>query len=226
LRIMGIVWKLGLIEYGKAYELQRRLHGQRIIEEIPDVLLLLEHPPTITIGKSGAVENVLVTKEYLAEKGVSLFFIDRGGDATYHGPGQIVGYPIMDLRRRGKDIRKFVYNIEEAIIRTMGDFSIRAGRDDSHPGVWVNREELAAIGLSVRRWVSMHGFAINVNPDMDHFCLINPCGFFDRRATSMSEILGAALPRDAVLDRLILNFSDVFEYPVETRSILPEISCA
>jgi lipoate-protein ligase B len=213
---MSLVWDLGRIEYGKAWDLQKELHRQRLLEEIPDVLLLLEHPPTITIGKSGAIENVLVAKEHLADKGVSLFFIDRGGDATYHGPGQIVGYPIMDLRLRGKDIRGFVHDIEEAIIRTMSDFSISAGRDETHPGVWVNREELAAIGLGVRRWVSMHGFAINVDPDMDHFCLINPCGFSDRRATSMSEILGATLSKDVVLDRLIHHFSDVFDFAAES----------
>jgi len=220
----SLIWKLGLIEYGKAYELQKNLHYQRVTEEIPDVLLLLEHPPTITIGKSGAVDNVLVAREYLDREGVSLFFVDRGGDATYHGPGQIVGYPIMDLRLRRKDIRKFVHDIEEAIILTMRDFSIYPGRDDSHPGVWIEKEELAAIGLGVRRWVSMHGFAINVNPNMRHFSLINPCGFSDRRATSMSEILGKTMPIDAVLERLILNFSEVFDFPARLMTVMPGVA--
>lgn len=210
---MSLVWELGLVDYNKAYQLQRQLHRQRLMEEVPDVLLLLEHPPTITIGKSGSIENVLVSKEALSKEGVSLFFIDRGGDATYHGPGQIVGYPIINLKQRGKDIHRFVHDIEEVIILTMRDFSIEAGRDETHPGVWVNREELAAIGLAVRRWVSMHGFAINVNTDLKHFFLINPCGFSDRNAISMSKLLGHKVSIKEVTDRLITHFSEVLDFP-------------
>lgn len=217
------IWKLGLVEYSRAYKLQKSLHYQRVTQEIPDVLLLLEHPPTITIGKSGTVENILVTRECLSREGVALFFVDRGGDATYHGPGQIVGYPIMDLRLRKKDIRTFVHDIEEAIILTMRDFSIFPGRDDSHPGVWVEREELAAIGLGVRRWVSIHGFAINVDPNMKHFNLINPCGFSDRKATSMSEILGKKLSMETVLERLVVNFSKVFGFPTGMTAFPREV---
>jgi lipoate-protein ligase B len=215
---MSLVWEFGLVEYGKAYQLQRRLNRQRLMEEIPDVLLLLEHPPTITIGKSGSIENVLVSKEALSREGVSLFFTDRGGNATYHGPGQIVGYPIINLKQRGKDIRKFVYDIEEVILRTMRDFSIEAGRDETHPGVWVNGQELAAVGLAVRRWVSMHGFAVNVNTNLKHFFLINPCGFSDRKATSMSQLLGEKLPIDAVKERLISHFSEIFDTPVDLKT--------
>lgn len=184
------------------------------------MLLLLEHPPTITIGKSGSIENVLVSKEALSKEGVSLFFIDRGGDVTYHGPGQIVGYPIIDLKQRGKDIRRFVYDIEEVIIRMMKDFSIEAGRDESHPGVWIDGKELAAIGLAIRRWVSIHGFAINVNPNMEHFSLINPCGFNDRKATSMSQLLGEKLPVDAVKERLISHFSEIFDVPMDLKTTI------
>ena len=213
----SMIWRLGLIEYFKVYQLQRKLHHQRVTEEIPDVLLLLEHPPTITIGKSGFIENVLAVKEELEKNCMSLFFIDRGGDATYHGPGQIVGYPIMDLKQRKKDIHKFVHDIEETIILTMNDFSINAHRDDSHPGVWVNGEELAAIGLTVRRWVTMHGFAINVNPRMEHFDCINPCGFSDRKATSMFQILNDEISMDDVLEHLITHFLEVFDYETEGR---------
>lgn len=215
---MSIVWELGLVEYAKAWELQRKLHRQRLMEEIPDTLLLLEHPPTITIGKSGRIENVLVPRETLREKGVSLFFIDRGGDVTYHGPGQIVGYPIMDLKQRQKDIRRFVHDIEEVIIRMANDFSIRAGRDITHPGVWVDGKELAAIGLAIRRWITMHGFAINVNPNMAHFSFINPCGFKDREATSMSKLLGESFRPDAVKERLVLHFSDIFDFPFDLKT--------
>ena len=205
------VWNLGLIEYGKAWELQRKLHHQRTEGEISDVLLLLEHPPTITIGRSGTLDNVLISKERLAEEGISLFFIDRGGDVTYHGPGQLVGYPILDLRE--KDLHQYVHNLEEVILRTLKDFSISANRDGLHPGVWVNEEEIAAIGLSVKRWVSMHGFALNVNTNLNHFTFINPCGFVDRRATSMSKILGGNVPMEGVSNRLIFHLCDIFNFP-------------
>jgi lipoate-protein ligase B len=217
---MTVIWELGRIDYAKALELQRQFHSQRLLEEIPDVLLLLEHPPTITIGKSGTVDNVLVAKEQLEKEGVSLFFIDRGGDATYHGPGQIVGYPIMDLRARGKDIHKFVHDIEEVLIRTVEDFGIEAERDETHPGVWVDNQELAAIGLAVRRWVSMHGFAINVNTKLEHFALINPCGFTDRQATSMATILGENLPLKAVKERLMVRFSEIFDNQAAWKTAL------
>jgi len=207
------IWNLGLMEYGEAWELQRRLHRQRVEGEISDILLLLEHPPTLTIGKSGTLDNVLISRERLAQQGISLFFIDRGGDVTYHGPGQLVGYPILDLRARGKDLRQYVRNLEEVILRTLRMFSIEAGRDVSHPGVWVNEEEIAGIGLSLRRWVTMHGFALNVNTNLDHFTCINPCGFSDRRATSMSRILGRTISMEAVAEHLVSHFCDVFKIP-------------
>jgi lipoate-protein ligase B len=209
---MCIVLKLGLMEYQEAYKLQRILHHQRVEGKISDVLLLLEHPPTITIGKSGTLDNVLVSRERLAQQGISLFFIERGGDVTYHGPGQLVGYPILDLRERRKDLHRYVYNLEEVILQTLRDFSIDADRDEGHPGVWVKEEEIAAIGLSLRRWVSMHGFALNVNIDLEHFSFINPCGFSDRRATSMSKILGSHVPMQEATNSLISHFYDVFDF--------------
>jgi lipoate-protein ligase B len=221
-----LVYKLELVEYGKAYELQRKLHRKRINGEIPDTLLLLEHPPTLTIGRSGSMENVLVSKDKLADEGIALFFIERGGDVTFHGPGQIVGYPLMDLSSRGKDIQRYVRDIEEVLIGTLGDFSIAATRDEHHAGVWVGNEEIAAIGLSIRRWVTMHGFALNVSPNLEHFSYINPCGFPDRRATSISQVLGHEVAMDEVTDRLLAHFSEVFditmkEGPVEdVRSLV------
>jgi len=212
------VYKLGLVEYGEAYQLQRRLHHQRLEKEISDVLLVLEHPPTLTIGKSGSLDNVLVSREELAQKEVSLFFVERGGDVTYHGPGQLVIYPIMDLSHRGKDIHQYVQDLEEIIIRTLRDFSISANRDEDHAGVWVGKEEVAAIGLSVRRWVTMHGFALNVNPNLKHFSFINPCGFSDRKATSMSQLLGREMPMEAVTKRLVAHFSEVFDTLIEMGS--------
>lgn len=210
-----IAIKLGMIEYYEAYQLQKRLHRERIRGDIPDALLLLVHPPTLTIGRSGSPDNILVSNEQLSQEGISLFFIGRGGDVTYHGPGQLVAYPIMDLTQRGKDIHRFVRNLEEVIICTLEDFSISSARDESHAGVWVGKEEVAAIGLSVRRWISMHGIALNVNTNLEHFSFINPCGFSDRKATSMSKLLGYDVSMDAVTERLIARFSDVFDISVD-----------
>jgi len=202
---------LGLMEYGRAWSLQKKMHERRVRGEIPDLLLLVQHPPVLTLGKSGALSNVLVRPEQLAEMGISLFFIERGGDVTYHGLGQIVGYPIMDLRRRGRDIYRFITDLEEVMIRTALDFSIRAERDPGHRGVWVGRKELGAIGLSVRKWVSMHGFALNVTTDLEPFSIINPCGFTDRQATSMAACLSRHVPVAEVLERLKHHFSTVFD---------------
>jgi lipoate-protein ligase B len=215
------VWNLGLIEFEEAWRLQKSLRHQRIEGEISDVLLLLEHPPTITIGRSGDLNNILISKEQLTQEGISLFFIDRGGDVTYHGPGQLVGYPILDLKERGRDVHKYVRNLEEVILLTLRDFSIDADRDEVHPGVWVNGDEIAAIGLSVRKWVSMHGFALNINTDLKFFSFIHPCGFSDRGATSMSKILGRYISTEGVINRLIYNFCNIFNFPEIPHFDLP-----
>jgi len=183
------IYQIGLIDYMQSYHLQTKLLDQRINGDIEDTLLLLEHPPVVTIGKSGKLENILTTQPRLAEKGISVFFTERGGDVTYHGPGQLVGYPIVDIGGRGRDLHQYVSDLEEVLIRTLADFGIASSRDDTHPGVWVGNEEIAAIGIRVKKWVSMHGFALNINTDLEPFSLINPCGFTDRSATSMSSIL-------------------------------------
>jgi lipoate-protein ligase B len=206
-----IVHKLGLLPYHKAYRLQKSIRNKRIEGRVPDTILLLEHPPTFTIGKSGSIKNILISKNRLPKEEISLFFADRAGDVTYHGPGQIVAYVIFDLRRRENDIYRFVRDLEDVLITTAKDFSIRALRDNNHPGIWVNGEELAAIGLSVERWVTMHGFALNVNPNLGHFSFINPCGFSDRKATSMSNILAQEVPIKQVIDRLLIHFAQIFD---------------
>jgi lipoate-protein ligase B len=209
------VCHLGIVEYGEAYELQKRLRGQRLSGEISDTLLLLEHPPTLTIGRSGSLENILVSKDKLADEGITLFFIDRGGDITYHGPGQVVGYPIIDLSQRGNDIHRYVNDLEEVLIQTLKGFSLAATRDEGHAGVWVGNGEVAAIGLSVRRWVTMHGFALNVNPNLTHFTYINPCGLPDRKAISMSQLLGHEVPVEEVTTHLLACFSDIFDMTID-----------
>jgi lipoate-protein ligase B len=210
-----VVQRLGLIDYEEAYHRQRELIRQRLDGEIEDTLLLLEHPPTITIGKSGSLENVLAPQEQLIKEGVSLFFTDRGGDVTYHGPGQLVVYPIIDLRNRGRDIHRYVNELEEVVIRTLADFSIAANRDGNHAGVWVKEAEIAAIGLSVKRWITMHGIALNVNSNLEHFGLINPCGFTDRTATSMARLLGREIAIEEVAQHLVTHFSEVFGFNIE-----------
>lgn len=212
------VYQLGVIGYSQAYHLQRELLRQRVNDKITDTLLLLEHPPTITIGKSGKLENVLASPVQLAAEGVSLFFTDRGGDVTYHGPGQLVAYPIIDLRQRGQDAHQYVRDLEEVIIRTLNDFGIKGRRDRSHAGVWVRGKEVAAIGLGISRWVSMHGFALNVNTELEHFSLINPCGFPHRKATSISELLSQDILMATVTEGLLAHFSQVFDSRLERGS--------
>jgi len=214
-RVICVVHQLGRIEYHRAFELQKELLQQRLKGQIADTLLLLEHPPTITVGKLGKLENVLASPAQLASAGVSLIFTDRGGDVTYHGPGQIVGYPILDLRERNRDIHQYVHNLEEVLIRTLADYGIKSGRGYNHAGVWVNDMEIAALGLSIRKWITMHGFALNVNTDLDHFTLINPCGFTNKTATSIAHLLGHELPRDGVTERLLAHFAEVFEVELE-----------
>ncbi len=214
-RMRCVVRHLGRIDYREAYELQKGLLQERLRGRIADTLLLLEHPPTITVGKSGKLENIRASREKLAGAGVSLILTDRGGDVTYHGPGQIVGYPILDLRARNRDIHQYVHNLEEVLIRTLADYGIKSGRDHNHAGVWVDDQEIAALGLSVRQWITMHGFALNVNTDLNHFALINPCGFTDKTATSMAQLLGHELPLDGVTERLLAHVAGVFEVDLE-----------
>jgi len=219
------VYHLGLTEYSRAYDLQKRLLSLRVEGEIADTLLLLEHPPTITVGRFGKYENILASREKLVEAGISLFSTDRGGDVTYHGPGQLVGYPIINLRRRGMGIRHYVNALEEVIIGVLKSFSIAADRNNGYSGVRVREEEVAAIGLSIKRWVSMHGFALNVNTNLNNFSFINPCGFSDRKITSISRLLAQDLPMDAVTEKLLACFSEVFKTDIEIRSDSELVRC-
>jgi lipoate-protein ligase B len=205
------VWRLGMVEYGVAYQLQKKLHQQRVEGEIGDTLLLLEHPPTITVGKAGSTDNILVPHEALHQKGIALYFVDRGGDVTYHGPGQLVGYPILDLSSRGGDLKRYVHNLEEVLIWTLEDFSIKAARDPQHVGVWIGQKKIASIGLSVRDWVTMHGFSLNVCTRMEDFSLIHACGLRDRRSGSMQELLGFPPSMDQVSEKLQRRFSELFD---------------
>jgi lipoate-protein ligase B len=204
------VYRLGLVEYGEAYQLQKELSRQRLSGDIPDTLLLLEHPPTITIGKSGKLENVLASSDELHSQGISLFFTDRGGDVTCHGPGQLMVYPVIDLRQRDRDIHAYVRDLEEVIIRTLNRFAILGHRNPLHAGVWVDGVQIAAIGIAVRRWITMHGMAVNVSPDLTHFGLVNPCGFAGLPVTSISELTGQHVSLQTVAEAVVAEFTSVF----------------
>lgn len=190
------VRRLGRVDYQTALDLQKVLVEQRKRGEIPDQLLLLEHPDVITLGVKtrNDLSHVLETPESLAAKGVGLFEAGRGGDVTYHGPGQLVGYPIVDLKPDRCDVHRYVRDLEEVLIQAVARFGIGAGRLGGLTGIWVGQEKLAAIGVRISRWVTSHGFALNVSTDLSRFGLIVPCGITDKGVTSMERLLGRAVP--------------------------------
>ncbi len=208
------IYELGTVPYEKALEYQESLLAKRIAEEIPDSLILLEHPPTITTGRKGNTENLLVRKEYLEKHGISFIHASRGGDITFHGPGQIVGYPILNLKNHEMDIRKHLRSIEEVIIQTLRDFEIEGRRIDGVTGVWVKRSKIASIGIAIRKWVTYHGFALNVSTNLDYFELILSCGITDVRITSIGGWLGneESVRMNDVTRSVIKNFMGVFGF--------------
>ncbi len=208
------IYKLGTVPYGKALRYQENLLTRRIAEEIQDSLILLEHPPTITTGRKGNSENLLVRKQYLEKHGISFIHASRGGDITFHGPGQIVGYPILNLKNHGMDIRRHLRNIEEVVIQTLEDFHIEGRRVDGVTGVWVKRSKIASIGIAIRKWVTYHGFALNVSTNLNYFDLILSCGITDVKITSIGNWLGDKenIKIDTVAGSLIKNFMGVFGF--------------
>ena len=204
--------KMGLIEYNKALKIQEKLWELRYKGLTPDTLLLLEHTPVLTLGRRGNYDNILLSGEELQKEGIEIYEVSRGGDVTYHGVGQIVGYPIMDLNNWGKDSKEFVSNIQEVIIRLLSnEYGIKAQRDDKkYTGVWVEDKKITAIGIAIRHWVTMHGFAFNVNTDLSHFNFITPCGIKDRGVTSMQQELGEMQDIGIVYNQIIKYFCEVF----------------
>lgn len=187
----------GPVAYAEIWALQRELLRARQEGLIPDVLLLLEHRPVVTLGRSAAREHLLVSRADLAGRGIEVFEVERGGSATYHGPGQLVGYPIFDLRRFGDDAGAYVRTLEAVVIDTLAAFGLQASRRPGYPGVWVGEAKIAALGVAIKRHVTMHGFALNVSTDLDGFALINPCGL-GRPVTSMVHLLGRHVDLRAV----------------------------
>ena len=209
------VLNLGLVNYEKAYYLQKRLHKFRREGRIDDVLILLEHEPVVTIGRRGKKDNILVSEEFLQSKGIRVFEIDRGGDVTLHCPGQLVGYPILDLKFHGENIHRYLRNLEEVIIRSLKVYGIDGQRIENHTGVWVGEKKIASIGIGIKGWVTFHGFSLNINSDLSYFSLIRPCGFESRAVTSMSEILGSPVEPKDFHYQLIEHFGKVFNLQME-----------
>ena len=213
----------GLIPYGPSFELQRRLVEARKAGAIPDVLLLCEHPHVITLGRNAKRVNLLASDNLLAQKGVELHETDRGGDVTYHGPGQIVGYPILDLAEHRRDVRWYVAQLEELMIRASADFGLAAHRVEGQRGVWLEaptgEEKLGALGVHLSRWVTSHGFAYNVSTDLSYFDLIVPCGIAGKRAASLERALGRAVPEQDVRERLMARFGDVFKRQLQAVAL-------
>jgi len=220
-----VVRRLGTVGYDEALALQRSLVEERKADRIPDTLLLLEHPPVITLGVrgDGGRANIVATTSRLAELGIEVFETGRGGDVTYHGPGQIVGYPIIDLKPDRCDVHRYVRDVEEVMIRVCAEWAIDAGRIKGLTGAWVGPEKIAAIGVRISRWVTSHGFALNVSTNLDHFALIVPCGISDRGVTSLERVVGTTVPAQVVEEVLIRRFCEVFDRvpTMESSASLP-----
>jgi len=210
---LGVV-ALGRMPYGPALELQRDLARRRIAKEIPrDLLLLVEHPPVITLGRGSQVAHLPTPREFLDAQGIEVFEIERGGDVTFHGPGQLVGYPIFDLGGHRRDLHWFLRQMEEALITALAGFGIPGERAAGYTGVWTRGRKIASIGIHVRQWVTWHGFALNVTTDLSYFDLIVPCGIPDVTMTSMQRELAERFPPNGwnrTVDSVVLAFCDVF----------------
>jgi lipoyl(octanoyl) transferase len=219
----------GLIRYEAACELQKQLVEARKAGAIPDVLLFCEHPHVITLGRNGKHDNLLAGNRLLKQMNVEFHPTDRGGDITYHGPGQVVGYPILDLTEHRRDVRWYVEQLEETMIRTSADYGVSAKRVEGWHGIWVDTpagaEKLGAIGVHLSRWVTSHGFAYNVTSDLRYFDLIVPCGISGRRATSLERLLGRGVDICAVRDQLATHFGEIFNREL-TRVRMDELQAA
>jgi lipoyl(octanoyl) transferase len=210
-RVLEVRW-LGTVPYAMGLKYQAELVERRRAGEIPDQLLLLEHPHVITLGTSAHEEHILVGEEERRLLGIELFETGRGGDVTYHGPGQLVGYPILDLKPDRRDLHRYVRDIEEALIRALADFGVEAGRKHGLTGVWVGDEKIAAIGVRVSSgWITSHGFALNVTTDLNFFDAIVPCGIRDHGVTSLARVTGTDFAVDEVGERVAARFAEVFD---------------
>lgn len=213
--------RLGTVDYDEAHALQKELQEKRIAGEAEDIVLLLEHPPVLTLGRSAKNEHVVASKEFLEAQGISVYEVGRGGDVTYHGPGQLVAYPIIDLKPNRKDVRKYVWTLEEAMIRTCSDMGIDATRIPGLNGTWVDDRKVGAVGVRISRWVTMHGLALNANSNLSHFELIVPCGIGDKAVTSLSRELDRTVTAEDVAAPLAAHFASLYDETPEWTDTLP-----
>lgn len=210
---------LGLVPYDEAFALQKREVERLQRGEGDDVILFVEHPHVITVGRNATGSAILADRRAIEARGASVVATDRGGDVTYHGPGQLVGYPIIRLEPARRDIRRYVYDLEEVLIATLADFSIFADRHPEHRGVWVQNRKIASLGIRISRWVTCHGFALNVSTDLSYFSFMNPCGIAGCAMTSLERELLAPVSLAAVRERVAFHFGDVFGRRMQEESI-------
>jgi len=206
-----VVYRLDTVPYATACNWQRAAVGRRIESDPTDAIIMLEHPPVVTMSRMADPAHILVSRATLAERGIDVVETDRGGDVTYHGPGQLVAYPIMNLNRYRRDIGWYLRRLEETVIRVLDDFGMAGERIADYTGVWVAGGKVAAIGIAIRRWVTYHGVSVNVTTNMDHFKLITPCGIPDGSVASMSGLLEHEVTVDDVVPRFVGRFAEVFE---------------
>lgn len=229
------LYDLGHASYQPVWDLQKSIQ-QRLIDEkraeqkgksnrkrLDDILLFVEHPHIYTLGKSGSEEHMLRSMMELQQLEAEFLKIDRGGDITYHGPGQIVGYPILDLDRHFTDVHRYLRYLEEIMIKVCADYGFEAHRIEGQTGVWVNNEKICAMGIRCSRWVTMHGFALNVNTDLRYFNNIVPCGIDDKSVTSLQALSGKEIDAEEVKERIIFHFEEVFEVSISKQGSLQEV---
>ncbi len=214
---------LGIADYKETWDLQKELMAKRNKGEIPDTLLLLQHPHTYTLGKVADRSNLVGNQEYLHKHNIKVYDIDRGGDITYHGPGQIVGYPIIDLKDWKMDTHLYLRSLEEVIISVCNEYGIHCGRKENYTGVWIDERKICAMGIKVSRWVTMHGFAFNVNTDLSYFNGIIPCGIKDKEVTSLQKELEIEIELNEVSKKIINNFMRIFDYDELVEDSLNEV---
>jgi lipoate-protein ligase B len=222
-----VVWH-GCVQYAQALDLQMKICESKKNGFDRDVLLLLEHPPTITLGRNSSADHLLAGEEDLKSRGVGLWNVDRGGDITFHGPGQLIGYPILSLNPGERDVHGYMRNLEESLIRLLAFYNVKGERDAQFTGVWTGKGKIAAMGVHLSRWITRHGFALNINTDLSFFKMIVPCGITGRNVTSMKEQLSRTIDISEVADRYIPEFSMVFHrnmIRMDEHELINELQC-
>jgi len=202
---------LGKAGYKQIWDLQKKIHLHKQNSKTDDIIITVEHEPVYTLGKTGSRDHILISDDEMREKEISYYEIDRGGDITYHGPGQLVVYPILDLNNYYKDTHRYLRELEETVILTLNELGIDSHREEEFTGVWVGEEKICAIGIKVSRWITMHGIAFNINTDLSYFDKIIPCGIFHKGVTSIEKILGEEFDLQIIQDKFLKNFMKVFK---------------